>query len=193
LVEGGNFNRRLSNSPDPADSDRAKRLDVRRCKDNWHRFILHNLASDCQAGDDLLTNEVWFVTFNYDVSLDYHLHNGLAAISLLGEERARRFLANGRITHVYGQVRDSPVGEPAKIDFDALSDAGRLQQDPIAFGGIWKDYMNAIYDCSKRLKTIAPFEKIENERHIAHAAQTIADAKYVYVLGYGFDENNGKL
>ena len=53
--------------------------------------------------------------------------------------------------------------------------------------------MDTIYDCSRRLRTIAPFEKAENHDELVRAAQLITSAKYVYILGYGFDEANSNL
>src|ERR1700730_4308306 len=45
----GNVNRRelLLNSTNLQDRERAPTLDVSKCKDNWYRFIIHKLITNC--------------------------------------------------------------------------------------------------------------------------------------------------
>jgi len=37
----------------------------------WYRFIVHKLVHRCGTSADLLKNNVHFITFNYDASLEY--------------------------------------------------------------------------------------------------------------------------
>jgi hypothetical protein len=38
--------------------------------DDWYRFIIHKLVYGCVSSADLLENNVRFITFNYDTSLE---------------------------------------------------------------------------------------------------------------------------
>ena len=49
---------------------------------DWYRFLVHKIASNCNSSADILKNNVHFVTFNYDVSLEYHLWRSLSSIEL---------------------------------------------------------------------------------------------------------------
>jgi hypothetical protein len=57
-----------------------------------------------------------------------------------------------------------------------------------------KALFDAIYDASKPIRTIAPYEKIIDPDPIAETAKSaIAEASCIYVLGYGFDPFNSRL
>lgn len=45
--------------------------------DNWYSHLIHDIKSDCQSPDDILNNKVNFITFNYDISLEYYLFSRL--------------------------------------------------------------------------------------------------------------------
>src|SRR6516165_7711266 len=79
----GNINRRelLESSLFGQDHQRAKDCDVTKYDDDWYRFVLHKLAINCKSSNDLLKkNDVRFITFNYDVSLEIALSQGLKHI-----------------------------------------------------------------------------------------------------------------
>jgi hypothetical protein len=65
---------------------------------------------DITGSADLLANDVKFITFNYDVSLEFWLHRALTATEVLKERDVNKFLAYDRIVHVYGSV--SGAGAP---------------------------------------------------------------------------------
>src|SRR5664279_2834055 len=68
--------------------------------DDWVRFIIHQIAIHCKESSDLLQNRVSFVTFNYDVSLETKLRNGLDHIQLFSKDDISKFLS-GRVIHIY--------------------------------------------------------------------------------------------
>jgi hypothetical protein len=164
--------------------------------DNWYRFIMHKLVTSCPDAASLLKNNVTFVIFNYDVSLEYRLHRGLTAISQFGDDESviDRFFAMHRFIHIYGRLRQIPYDEPPQIDPNFVP--GRFHvADRGAELAHWqsaKKLFDQCFEASKQLKTIAPFEKIEDE-NVQIARRVIQEASCVYILGYGFDENNSKL
>jgi hypothetical protein len=197
LKERGNENRRelLRQSPRHEDRDAASRIALQFFKDDWYRFVLHKLVLNCEKSSDLMKNNVRFVTFNYDVSLEYELDRGLKSISLFESEDIDEFLSGGRILHVYGQVRKDPSALPA-INLNLLSsDRGRAfqyQQDKGEMARALKPLLDTAYASSKNLRVISPLDKDMDMKLIEAAKKTIAEAACVYVLGYGFDENNSR-
>jgi hypothetical protein len=192
----GNHNRRemLEHSPDMGERQRAARIDPTVYQDNWYRFVIHKLVTGCIDGESLLANKVTFVTFNYDVSLEYRLYKGLTAISQFGDDEAimKRFFSDGRFLHIYGRLREIPYNDPPPIDPDFVpgqptsSDRGPLHWAKC------KELFDRCYEVSKQIRTIAPFEKVEDE-NVKAARRATNAASCVYILGYGFDENNSKL
>ena len=72
----------LLNSPLEVDRLKSNNLDLKKFKDEWCRFVIHQLAINCKTSSDIFRNDVRFVTFNYDVSLVWALHQGLRYIQL---------------------------------------------------------------------------------------------------------------
>ena len=116
--ENGNINRRddLSRSPEEADRQRAKGLTLSFYDDNWYRFLVHKLITNCSDSASLLSNKVNFITFNYDVSLEHHLFKALSSISMFNETDIKHFLT-GRFIHIYGKIREDPFDSPPNITF----------------------------------------------------------------------------
>ncbi len=160
-------------------------------KDNWCRFVIHQLAIGCKKSSDLLENDVTFVTFNYDISLELMLRQGLQHIQLFEKGDVEKFFTPSRVLHVYGAIRSNIV--PSDLDDWAKRtlDPRTLtrEQVPIYQTG-YRDFLNKVYAASRGLRVIDPDDK-ETDKAIVEAAQKeIARAKSVYILGYGFDKNN---
>ena len=79
-----NLNRKylLENSPWLSDRQQADEIILSAFKDDWVRFILHRLVTDCESPRDLIDKRVNFVTFNYDVSLEQMLFFGVESHAL---------------------------------------------------------------------------------------------------------------
>jgi hypothetical protein len=160
--------------------------------DDWVRFIIHQIAIHCKESSDLLQNRVSFVTFNYDVSLETKLRNGLDHIQLFSKDDISKFLS-GRVIHIYGKIRD----EHAKSNDIPWA---VQEHDPKQFGKVgdyhmqMKHLLDAVYNASKGLRVIDPHDKAADDTEIMIARKIIADANRVFILGYGFDEHNsGRL
>jgi hypothetical protein len=156
-------------------------------KDNWCRFIIHQLAIHCKSSEDLLRNCVSFVTFNYDVSLERALSDGLNHIKMFDEEDVRKFLGGSRIVHIYGKVREGNT--PAKWP---LLGQKKLDQTSFTDRSAMKELFDVIYDASKGLRVIDPQDKGTNDDQLTIARTAIGTAKRVFILGYGFDEHNSE-
>jgi hypothetical protein len=174
-------------------------------RDDWYRFIVHKLVYGCRESTELLKNDVHFITFNYDTSLEYHLNKALTSIDLLRSADVEQFLGYNRIIHVYGSVHRPdiqgpgllwlpPVDEHA-IDLNAAESLGRPFASPLNHADEFsprKTFLDLCLGASANLRTIDPHDKEEDQESLTRAREWIADAGLVYILGYGFDRNNNR-
>jgi len=195
FLEGaGNINRKeaLEKSPLKRDREEGSTVNISLYKDDWYRFILHRLVTDCPLSIDLLKKNVSFVTFNYDVSLEYVLWNGLRAIEFFDPKDVDEFFSPKRVLHIYGKIRDYPKEDVLKssVDWDQLFPNSRdLDREN------WENsifVLDEAYEASANLKVIDPHTKADNSSEISAAIEAINTASVVYILGYGFDKNNNK-
>jgi hypothetical protein len=179
-LRGGNPNRTI-------EQDGANDRESFRIKDDWCRFVTAKLMQGCAEAANLVENRVNFVTFNYDMSLENALYEGLLANDRFEEQTVLDFLADRRVIHCYGKIRKTP--KPRVIShrlerkhfFQQLDDE-RLEDDR-------RILMDEVLKASELLGTIDPEDKSDRPE-IEQARKVINDAKIVYILGYGFDENN---
>jgi hypothetical protein len=196
LLFGGNTNRKedLENSPYGSDRHAAPNVDINKFNDDWSRFLIDKLAIGCKNSSDLLRNDVQFVTFNYDVSLEVALYAGLGHIDMFTPEDVQQFLGNNRIMHVYGKVREVPPAEPPPVNFNIPKTDPTPETHLARFKYAEEAValLNAIHSAALGLRVIDPHDKSTDAGVIQAAREAIARAKSVYILGYGFDENNSE-
>lgn len=200
LANGGNINRRelLANSPFSDERVRAAGVDLGGYSDAWYRFITHQLISEATTSADLLQNNVHFITFNYDISLELHLFGALSSIQRFDLEDIKQFFSGNRVTHVYGQVRKLPAlgGGPAFIgpmDFSMGTRPNASERGTyVGFHQALARAMDFTYEASKNLRTIDPHDKEGDPESLETARLLIRDAECVYILGYGFDRFNSQ-
>ena len=187
--QAGNVNRQelLENSPYFDEKQRAKTLDITKFQDNWYRFVIHKLIANCVNSKDLLKNKV-HVTFNYDVSLEQALHQGLSSIEQLDAPDVGEFFKADRVVHMYGKIREMAAVKIPSFDWNEairnIRDGGSQSR--------CKEFLDITYAASKGLRVIDPADKESDEHAITVAKKLIKEATCVYILGYGFDENNNK-
>lgn len=174
-----NRNRKSLNSNDS---------DLSNFNDDWFRFLVHKLTSGCKEPQDLLENDVHFITFNYDVSLDHALYRRLNSIEYFqsGQVAQDFFQKENLFLHMYGRIRENPF-----VDFMQMLPDEVVQ--PRSKIGHIKDILNATYlGCNPDwgIRTIDSDNKDNDQNTHNRAKELIAEAEDVYILGYGFDENN---
>ena len=178
----GNINRQKIIDASPNTHER-KTIDIWKFKDNWYRFVLYKILSNCKKSSDILENNVSFITFNYDVSLERSLHKGLKAIKFLKKQDndIDSFLQD-RFVHIYGKIR-----EDSFTDFELIK--GHTSSKEIKN---YKNILDMAYKASKGINTIDPDDKSNDIPARDKARKLIKNAECVYILGYGFDESNNK-
>ena len=151
---------------------------------NWCRYIIQHLMSGCEKPEDLLNNKVQFVTFNYDVSLERNLYQGLKQNSFFkDDDLVKQFFSDNRFIHVYGKIKEDPTSEVVN-----------LKATPKRLGGynLNKEILDPCYLASKGIRTLAPAEKIEDKQVLHLAKAAVKKAECVYIFGFGFDKENSK-
>lgn len=191
-----NVNRRLllKNSPELQIRDLAQRIDITKYKDDWHRFILHRLA---QKPKQLLSNKVSFITFNYDVSLERSLYEGMQHIEAFDQNDIDKFISSDYFHHIYGQIHKDFKNEEdilSLFDSDRILGRNREATNPII---ALRDALNISHQYSQNIFTIEDCDKIEGDKNKCKDIQEIAinkidKARNIYILGYGFDERNSE-
>jgi hypothetical protein len=122
------------------------------------------------------------------ISLERTLSGGLSHIELFHRDDIEKFLGNGRVVHVYGKVRENPFERPVQLNWrnQALNTERVSVQQLVEY----KDFLDQIYHASRGIRVIDPDDKGADETSVRAARGAIANARHVYILGYGFDENN---
>ena len=173
----------------------TNRPDKAKYDDDWYRFIVHKLVYSCTQSSDLLKNDVHFVTFNYDTSLEHHLYQALTSIDLVKESDVAKFLTEDRILHVYGSVDAGIRGNEDAIDFEVVRRFGEPFADPLDFEkefGTCKAFLDRCLASSANLRTIDPHDKEDDESSLKCSRAWIEECNVIYILGYGFDQNNNR-
>lgn len=151
---------------------------------NWYRYILQHLMSGCEKPKDLLSNNVKFVTFNYDVSLERSLYQGLGQNHFFnGTDVVDKFFSDDRIIHVYGKIKEDPISPI--IELKKKQTYGNTLT-------LNSEVLDPCYFASKGIRTIAPREKTKDQASLNLARNAIKEAEEVFILGYGFDKLNSE-
>jgi len=163
-------------------------------KDNWCRFVTSRLTQGCVQSADLHKNNVSFVTFNYDLSLETVLSAALGAHSRFNSSDIDSFLNSGRIVHIYGKLSSISPEELDHLSFSLINNsefyAGMSPQtvsNNIASSVIALD---VAWTSSSKILVIDPDHKDQAAESLAIARSIIDSSRVIYVLGFGFDSNN---
>jgi hypothetical protein len=153
---------------------------------DWVRYVVQHLTFDCKKSEDLLANKVTFVTFNYDLSLEWRLHEALKNYKFFSDDGySDAFFKPGRIFHVYGSLRDF---DPANSNKPMNNLNGVIFPFRDEIDRAWEASLNTDEDGNPRIRTISSEKSAARE-----IVDAIAQAEYLYFLGYGFDRRNNQL
>ncbi|MCH9022121.1 MAG: hypothetical protein IID32_05095, partial [Planctomycetes bacterium] len=138
---------------------------------NWY----HNLMKQLLRGanhNNFRENKLSIVTFNYERSLDYYLYVALKNnFGEFPESDILELFKSIRIVHVYGSLSE----------LDITSNTG------IAYNVNPSEDFNFYRKAARKIQIIG--EK-NDFPYFKKAREIIAEAKYVYFFGFGFDDQN---
>lgn len=135
---------------------------------NWYRYLFDRMNS---SFPEFGSNNIVFVTFNYDRSLEYFLLNSLRKSYGKDEKEAAGVLSKIPIIHIHGQL-----GAPS-----FFGEKGRDYNTEISPEHVAKS-ANEIY--------IAHDEDIANRQQTKDAIRHIREAERLFFLGFGWNEVN---
>ncbi len=146
-------------------------------KQDWYSYIFHRLTDDLVEKSDysrFCENNVSFITFNYDRSLEHFLYEGLVnSFNKIPHEKIKEQLSKLRIIHVFGQIAGLEWQDiDSKIEY-------RWDVNRINVGSLITN-----------LRTI--YEEEENPE-LEEARKLIREAQRIFFLGFGYAKENLKL
>jgi hypothetical protein len=139
-------------------------------EEDWYRYLFKWMA-EAATLQAFRRNNVRFVTFNYDRSLEYFFYHALKSYGKNPVEAAEA-LRELRIVHVHGKLGDLQFpGEPARAEHRPYSQPGRRELDYAVDG-------------------IRIVHEDGDVQAIDTARSWIAESESCIFLGFGFDSRN---
>lgn len=138
--------------------------------DHWYRLLWNTLIRDASGVTDILQNDVRFVTFNYDRSLECFLHESIKHTFGRDDTKTAEILGKIPILHVYGLAGPfSPVPIPGHREYGAPLSLEGLQQ-------------------AARSLLLIPEQR--DDEVFQKARKWFGRAERICLLGFGFDPLN---
>lgn len=143
-------------------------------KEDWYSYLLNRMISgpiDLDA--NIQENQISFISFNYDRSLEYFLHESLIHTfdGAIGPTEINKKLNQIPIIHIYGRLE--------RFNWEGGNSNTEYREGSQSFKR---------HPHTSSLKTI--FEDRQNNPEIEKAKELISDAEKIYFLGFGYAEEN---
>ena len=147
---------------------------LRKAKDNWYMYLLDRIKAPF---GELCNNNISFITFNYDRSLEYFLFEAIKSKSGRGASECAEKMKHFPIVHLYGQLDPLPWQE---------ADGKEYSSD--------NNILDRLIAAPKNIKLMNNERDVEKSEYFQKAYRLIEDAKRIFFLGFSFDETNlGRL
>jgi hypothetical protein len=136
---------------------------------NWYRYLFEKMSARTKFGD-FIKNEIGFITFNYDRSLEHFFHNSLEAFYNEKKEDVDTVVNHMNIVHIYGQLDYLPWQGKDGRPYDATLSASIVKRAAAKISIATEDYNNA--------------------NSAAKAHTLLKSAREIHFLGFGYDPAN---
>lgn len=158
-------------------------------RENWYRFLIDAFISQCKKPEDILINieNIMIATFNYDISLEYYLYSRLKKISFF-DGYANDFFKNIKIIHTYGQLG---YFDWHKEFCNKTYEKEICNRQPDTYGNRKSSFKNLAKGID--IIGIRKWNPQVPPKHIKLIHEFIDEANKVYILGFGFYEENMEL
>jgi len=144
---------------------------------DWYSYLFHCITGDITSPDlfsEIANNEVLFITFNYDRSLEHFLYESLSnSFHSIDNDEIVTLVKKFPIIHMYGKV--------GLLDWEDSNEGFKYRSD------LNEDLLEK---CSKNIGTI--YESNENS-DISTAHELLEAAEQVFYLGFGYAQENMDL
>ena len=141
---------------------------------NWYRELSNYLIRDCRNHNDFLSNNIAFITFNYDRSLEHYLYRGLK--DQYGDatlEDIANIVNRIPIIHIYGILDRLPWQRGAKDggrDYNSIIDEKILRKS------------------TQELNIVC--EGVKKELSRDAISEMFEEADFIHFIGFGYDRDN---
>jgi hypothetical protein len=147
---------------------------LRNIKDNWYMCLFGRMKT---SFEELGKNNISFITFNYDRSLEYFLSKAIEDKFTKSPEESAKMMKNFPIVHLYGRLDPLPWQEKNGREYSAT-----------------KNLTNRLMAAPENIKLISNERDIDKSPEFKDAYKLIEEAKCIFFLGFSFDETNlGRL
>ncbi len=150
-------------------------IDPKKRGDDWYTFIYNLMSEDFKTPDEyfISQNNVTFITFNYDRSLEYYLHMFLKnSFGKINELAINKEFNKIKIIHVYGKIAD--------LEFHTLIPENVLRFKEKLHDLTYKKFLDNI--------------RIINEERTTDGSNPLIpilqDAERIYFLGFDYAREN---
>ncbi|KTD66726.1 hypothetical protein Lste_2932 [Legionella steelei] len=190
--------------------DRDK-FNLNQSPDNWYSLLLNDLVSECADNPEKLSsNKVKFITFNYDVGLDFYLQTRIREIEIFlktseqSVSTADKFLEELEIKHVYGQLYLPADPSRYGLYFDSKDGNTAKRRANSDYSDPAAPSLNLIQNFKRFIYSFAQFNNIktmydernnpvERDEMISSYRSSIQWANEIIFIGFGFDRDNLNL
>jgi len=156
--------------PSEADSDHLVRDPS---TPSWLKYVFHRMRTDA---DSFCDNQVSFVTFNYDRSLEHLLCRALKGTYGMADAQAANLVATIPIVHPHGQLGRLPWQDPD----------GHVPGPSVPYGA--KPGDQVLTQCVESIRIIHEADRDLGE--MQRAQQLLQQASRIYFLGFGYHNDN---
>lgn len=129
-------------------------------EDDWYKEIWNAMYSSPEL---LASNQVSFITFNYDLSLEHYLYKAISASFELSEAEVRNIIRPIKIIHVHGKLGKEPWKENYNDNFD-------------------------IVQVAEGIKIVS--DNVSNSGEFVDSHFLIDNAERIYFVGFGYHRDN---
>ncbi len=145
---------------------------LRTTEGNWYMYLFDRIKVSFEKLDQ---NNISFITFNYDRSLEQFLFEAIRNLFGKKPEECAEKIEKIPIVHLYGQLHPLPWQEESGIMYSPNKRLiKRLKTAPIT------------------IKIISDEREVDSSEEFQKAYKLVKDARRIYFLGFGFDETNLK-
>jgi len=155
---------------------------------DWYSHIFNRMTEKLINPDswkEFKNNKVKFITFNYDRSLEYFLHESLSnSFTKAPKKEINDQINSIEFHHIYGKV--------SLLPWEKKTDENEI--DLPYFGSETESFDKLIK--SDKVNLLAKNIKIIHERsgdHLNEVIESIKHAKKIFFLGFGYAEENIKI
>lgn len=143
---------------------------------DWYKELFNLMDEQSRGSEGYLEfrkNKVNFITFNYDRSLEYFFYNSLLRTygSIDLKKHKPLDLIPFKFVHVYGKIDNFPWEEPSGLEYRA-------------------EYR--VRDIIRKVGSNIKLIHEKDDAFLNEIKELIADAKNIFSLGFGYDEDNMK-